>query len=101
MVVQVENTLDAAKGDHLVIGFNTVPLLKLTFMLYIFPILFLMAGAAAGQSAAVLLETDQSLTSLFTGLLCFAAAFAIIKKFNNKLAKKKENRPYLVRILKK
>ena len=99
MMVQVENSLDAAKGDHVVLGFNTVPLLKLTFMLYIFPILFLMAGAGAGQAAAPFLKLDQSLASILAGLLCFATAFAIIKKFNTRLAKKKEYRPYLVRIL--
>ncbi len=101
MTVQIDNTMNACIGDRVAIGFRTGPLLKLTFMLYVFPIILLMAGAALGQIAAPVLNTDQSLTSLFTGLLCFAMAFGIIRKLNNKLANQKKYMPFLIRIVHK
>lgn len=101
MIVQVENTIDACIGDRVVIGFRTAPLLQLTFMLYVFPIILLIAGAAAGQLAAPALQIDQSLTSLFSGLTCFAIAFVVIRKLNDKLAGKKRYMPFIIRILHK
>jgi len=99
MTVQVDNTLNAVTGDHVVLGFNTAPLLKITFLLYIFPILMLMAGAAAGEALAPLLELDSSLASILSGLLCFAGAFFIIRRINTNLSGKKEFSPHLIRRL--
>jgi len=101
MIVQVENTIDACIGDRVVIGFRTAPLLQLTFMLYVFPIILLIAGAAAGQFAAPALQTDPSLTSLFSGLACFAIAFVVIRKLNDKLAAEKKYMPFIIRIMHK
>ncbi|MFO7885174.1 MAG: SoxR reducing system RseC family protein [Desulfobacteraceae bacterium] len=101
MTVQVDNTLNASVGDHVILGIKTAPLLKLTFMLYIFPIILLTAGAAAGQIFAPALGLDPSLTSLGAGVAGFAAAFVLVRIANNRLAGKKEFSPYLVRILKR
>ncbi len=101
MTVEVDNTLNADIGDRVAIGFRTGPLLQLTFMLYVFPIILLIAGAALGQAVAPMLHTDQSLTSLFTGIACFAAAFLIIRRLNNKLASQKKYMPFLLRIVHK
>ena len=98
IIVQVENTLNASTGDSVILGFKTGPLLKLTFMLYIFPIIFLIVGAGIGQAIAPFLQIDQSLTSLLLGFVCFTLSFIIIKKMNNKLAVKKEYKPFLVKI---
>ncbi|MFO7750398.1 MAG: SoxR reducing system RseC family protein [Desulfobacteraceae bacterium] len=97
MTVQVDNTLNAVTGDQVVLGFNTGSLLKITFLLYIFPILMLMAGAAAGEALAPLMEIDSSLASILSGFLCFAGAFFIIRKINSSLSRKKEFSPHLVR----
>ncbi len=101
MIVKVDNTISACIGDRVAIGFRTGPLLQLTFMLYVFPIILLMAGAAIGQAAAPVFNTDQSLTSIFTGISCFAVAFIIIRKLNNKLASQKKYMPFLIRIVQK
>jgi sigma-E factor negative regulatory protein RseC len=101
MTVQVDNLINAGIGDRVAIGFRTGPLLKLTFMLYVFPIILLIIGAALGQAAAPILHTDQSLTSIFTGIGCFAVAFLIIRKLNDKLASQKKYMPFLLRIVQK
>jgi len=98
MIVQVSNTINAYEGDRVVIGFKTAPSLKLTFMLYIFPIILLIAGAATGQSLAPRFGTDPSITSLLGGLICFAVAFTIIRMTSNRLSKSQEFKPFLIRI---
>ena len=97
-IVQVSNTINACEGDRVVIGFKTAPLLKLTFMLYIFPIILLIAGAAIGQSLAPRFEADPSVASLLAGLTCFALSFAIIRRISNTLSNNKEFKPFLIRI---
>ncbi len=97
MFVQVDKTMDVTPGDRVVLGFETGPLLKLSFMLYVFPILWLIAGAALGQSAAPSMGTDPSLTSLGAGLGAFAISFVIVRITGNKLSSKNEYRPFLIR----
>ncbi len=98
MTIQLENSLNASIGDRVIVGFRTAPLLKVTFLLYIFPIILLIAGAAAGDALAVKLRTDPSITSLIAGLICFSIAFIVIRIINNAWAKKEEFQPYLMRL---
>ncbi len=99
MLIQVNNTINAKTGDRVVLGFQTAPLLKLSFMLYVFPIILMIIGAAAGQTAAPALETDPTLTSVLSGLASFGIAFGVIRLAGNRLAGKTEYRPFLIRIL--
>ncbi|MCD4742103.1 MAG: SoxR reducing system RseC family protein [Desulfobacteraceae bacterium] len=101
MHFEVRNILNAGKGDRVVVGVQTRPLLVLTFMLYVFPIFLLLIGAVAGKNLAFLLKTDQNLTSILFGFILFFIAVFIIKKINNNVAKNQKYRPFLVKILKK
>ncbi|SLM27527.1 Positive regulator of sigma E, RseC/MucC [Desulfamplus magnetovallimortis] len=101
MTIQLENTLNASIGDRVIVGFKTAPLLKITFLLYIFPVLMLIAGAATGDTLSAKINTDPSITSLLSGALCFAVSFGVIRLINNAWAKKKEFQPFLMRFTKK
>jgi sigma-E factor negative regulatory protein RseC len=101
MVVQVENTLNAKSGDRVVIGFGTAPMLKLSFVLYIFPVIFLIAGAVIGQTWAPAINMDESAASILAGLAGFALSFVVVRLFNNQFANKKEFKPFLVRFARK
>jgi sigma-E factor negative regulatory protein RseC len=98
MLVEVENTLRVRTGDRVIIGFQTAPLLKLSFLLYVFPVILLIAGALAGHTMAPGLGTEPSLTSLLAGLAGFCLAFAAIRVSGKSLALKQEYKPFLVRI---
>ncbi len=97
MTILLENSLNASIGDLVIVGFKTAPLLKITFLLYIFPIILLIAGAAAGEALSTAINTDPSLTSLISGFLCFAVSFVVIRIINNAWANKKEFQPFLMR----
>jgi sigma-E factor negative regulatory protein RseC len=100
MHFEVRNTLNAEKGDRVVVGIQTKSLLFLTFMLYVFPIFLLLIGALTGKNLALFLNTDQNLTSILLGFTLFFLAVFIIKKINNKVANNQRYKPFLVKIIK-
>ncbi|MBF0229292.1 MAG: SoxR reducing system RseC family protein [Desulfamplus sp.] len=99
MTIQVENSLNASKGDRVVVGFKTAPLLKIAFMLYIFPIILMIIGAVIGESSAIRLNIDKSIASMAGGFLFFVISFFIIRFINNLLAEKKDYQPFLMRLM--
>ena len=101
MEVQVINTAGAQVGDRVVISFKTASLFKLTFLLYIFPIIAMFAGALLGQTAAPILQFDVTTLSVVCALLFFLLAFGLVRLSGNRLAQKDEYRPKVVRILKR
>ena len=101
MEVQAVNTAGAQAGDRVLINFRTASLLKLSFLLYIFPILAMFAGALLGQTATPFLNFDATALSVVCALLFFLLAFGLIRLGGNRLARKDEYRPKVVRILKR
>ena len=97
MIVTVKNTLNVGKGDHVVIGLETKPILFLTFLLYVFPIILLTIGALIGNSLAPYLKMSPSLVSMISGFSFFGFSFYIIRKKNTSLSTKEAYKPFLVR----
>jgi sigma-E factor negative regulatory protein RseC len=71
MEVEAINTADARVGDRIVLNIRTASLLKATFLLYVFPILAMIAGAVLGQAVAVMRDADPSGLSALFGFLFF------------------------------
>ena len=101
MEVEALNLAGAKVGDQVVISFESSALLKISFLLYIFPILCLIAGALIGQWVASYWSSSGSASAVIFGILFFMLAFVIIKFRSNKLAKRDDYRPKIIRILKK
>jgi len=97
MIVTVNNTLNVKKGDHVLIGLKTGPIIFLTFLLYVFPIILLTIGALIGDSLAPSLQINPSLASMALGFSFFGLSFYFIRKKNNSFSKKEEYKPFLVR----
>jgi sigma-E factor negative regulatory protein RseC len=100
MEVEAINEAGAKVGDTVKIGFKSSSLLKLSFLIYIFPIICMIAGAVIGQKFALSLSYDESALSAVFGLLFFGIAFLFIRAKGNRLAEKQEYRPKITRILK-
>ena len=101
MEVQAVNTAGAQVGDRVLISFESASLFKLTFLLYIFPILAMFAGALLGQVAAPFLHFDATTLSVAGAFLFFLLAFGLVRVSGNRLAQKDEYRPKVFRILKR
>jgi len=99
MEVKAINEAGAKAGDRIVLLFETSSLLKATFLLYVFPILLLIIGAAIGQELAPHIDFNPSGLSALTGFSFFIVAVLIIKARANKMALKKEYRPKIIKIL--
>jgi len=97
MIVTVKNTINVVKGDHVVVGLESRPMLFLTFFLYVFPIISLTIGAIIGDAVAPSFQKDPSLISMVMGFVFFGLSFWVIRMKNNSLSKKKKFQPFLVR----
>ena len=99
MEVRAINEVGARVGDRIVLSFKTSSLLKASFLLYVFPILLLIVGAAIGQEMAPRFDFNPSGFSAIMGFSFFFVALLIIKTMADKLAKKNEYRPKVTKIL--
>ena len=97
--VKAINEAGAREGDRILLLFETSSLLKATFLLYVFPILLLIFGAVLGQAMALRLDFSPSGLSALTGFSFFFAAVLFVKVRANKMARKHEYRPKVIKIL--
>jgi len=100
MEVEAVNTIGAKVDDKVVIAFESANLLKASFLIYLFPVLCMIAGALFGQKLSLKYDLNESLFSAGTAFIFFAAAFLIVKTTGNRMAKKDAYRPRIVKILK-
>ena len=71
MEVKAINSAGASVGDRIVLSFETASLLKATFLIYVFPIILMIAGAVLGQVLAPLIEFSPSGLSVLLGFAFF------------------------------
>jgi sigma-E factor negative regulatory protein RseC len=100
MEVEAFNDAGAVVGDRIVLRVASGALLKVSFMLYVFPILLLILGAIVGQKLGPALQYDPSFFSLLLGGVCFLLAFILIRVRSSRMARKTEYHPRIVRVLK-
>jgi len=99
MEVEALNIVGAKQGDRIVLTFETSPLLKASFFLYVFPILCMVAGAITGMHIAPKLDLDPSGSSAVSGFLFFFIAAFIVKIKGNQMSAKAKYRPKITRII--
>jgi sigma-E factor negative regulatory protein RseC len=97
----VANTLNVHEGDRVLVGLQTGSLFFLTFVLYILPILFLIAGAFIGNAVASFLAVDKMLSSMAAAGFSFALSLFLLKRMNDTVAGKWKHRPVLVKSFRK
>ena len=100
MEVEAINRAGAKVGQKVVLSFDTSPLLKATFLLYVFPIIAMVAGAFIGQKMAVFLNFDASMLSALMGFSFLGLTLFFVRSRGNKLAQKDEYQPKVIRIIK-
>ena len=98
MEVKALNTANAKKGDLVVVGFSTSSFIKVTFLVYIFPIIALLTGAILGQSIAANMHWDESLTSVICGFAFMVLSIMIVRIISDRLAKDKRYIPVVERV---
>ncbi len=99
MEVNAINSVGAVVGDRIVLSIDTAPLLKATFLLYVFPILALMIGAFTGHELSARLQMDTTNAAVLSGLIFFVSAVLVMRHRANRLAAEDAYRPKIIRIL--
>jgi len=98
MEVEALNEAEARVGDRVLLEFGTGSLLKATFLLYVFPILLLLAGAFAGRAASPFLGWGETAGAATAGFLLFFAGLLLVRIQGNRMARRREYRPRIVRV---
>jgi len=99
MVVEVANDLGGGKGDHVELSVPSGAFLKLSLLVYIFPVVALMAGAFAGGVCAPFLHITPTLASVMGGFLVMGITFYSLKRFDRSLRARSKFRPRMTHIL--
>ncbi len=99
MIVEAYNPAGAKVGDRVVLSFETSSLLKALFLLYVFPIICMIAGAAAGHKFAMIYSYNDSMCSALAGFFFFFLALAAVRLRSDKLSEQGAYKPKIIRIL--
>jgi sigma-E factor negative regulatory protein RseC len=99
MLIEVENRLNAKEGDRVEVSVPEGTFIKLSLMVYIFPIAALMVGAFLGNFLSLQLNTDPSATAAITAALFLVASFLLLKAFEKKKDAVEKYSPRMTRIL--
>ncbi len=99
MIIQVENKLDAKKGDMVEVSVPEGTFIKLSLMVYMFPVAALMVGAFLGNFLSMALKTDPSVTAAVTGALFLVVSFLVLKAFDKKKRSGDRFYPRMTRIV--
>ena len=100
MEVEAINSAGAGVGDRIVLSIRTSSLLKATFLIYIFPILVMLAGAFGGHQLALGYGSkDPSALSALLAFLFLGIAVLFVKFLGKAMSLKKDYTPTIVRIV--
>jgi len=97
---EAKNPINAALGDTVILEFNSFKLVKLSFLLYVFPVIALIAGAFIGERFAPQLCMDKSLCSVIGAFALFGAAMGLIMLLERRARKTDTYKPVIVKIKK-
>jgi sigma-E factor negative regulatory protein RseC len=99
MLVEVKNLLNANVGDCVEISMPTRSLIKMGMLVYLFPVLVLIIGAAAGNACAGYLDMDSNLASIMGAALALGISFGVLKGIERSARNKREYQPTMTRLL--
>jgi sigma-E factor negative regulatory protein RseC len=99
METEAINTAGAKEGDRVLLKIATGSLLKISFVFYMIPVIFLIAGSIAGLKIGETYFSEPPLISLLFGALACTAAFIIVRLVSKHLGKNKSYIPEVVKII--
>ncbi len=99
MVVEVVNDFGGGKGDHVELSVPSGAFLKLSLLVYILPVVALIAGAFGGGAFARVLHVPLSLASVIGGFLVMGITFYALKRFDRSSRASRKFQPRMTRIL--
>ncbi|AEE96135.1 MAG: sigma-E factor negative regulatory protein RseC [Clostridiales bacterium] len=100
MILTVDNTINAKVGDEVQIELGSGRLLSATFIIYVIPLIALLAGVALGYWLAGALGAQSGdIYGAITGIALAALSFGLIKLFEPRIRKSGRYIPTIKRVI--
>lgn len=99
MIIEVANELGAVEGDRIEISIPSGSFLMVSFLVYLFPVAALIAGAIAGGAIARMLHINLTLAAIAGGCLAMGGTFYALKRLDRSTRARKQFRPRMTRVL--
>lgn len=99
ILVEVTNDLQARSGDHVELSMPEGAIMRLSMLVYLFPVIALLIGAFAGASLGEALQLNTSVSALVCGALAVVIVFLLLKKLERKPDFRKKYQAHITRIL--
>lgn len=99
LVVEVDNSIGAKKGDRVEVSMESVQVLKATMLAYLVPLIFLLVGTILTYYILDLIKFSGSIEVIsgVVGLICTGISYLLLRKNDDKF---KQSREYIPRITK-
>lgn len=93
------NTANGKEGDRVLIQIPSKSLWKISFILYMIPLIFLISGIIIGMKLAKNYSLEPELGALLFGVIGCILSLFLIKLFAKQVRKNKEYTPEVVKII--
>ena len=99
MEAEALNTASAQVGDRVILKLPSTLLVKVSFIFYMIPVIFLISGVILGMKMARNYSLEPELGAMIMGILGCTLAFLIIRLFAKKAQKNKAYVPEVIKII--
>ena len=99
MIVEINNDIHAKVGDYVELSVPEGTVIKLSLIVYLFPVIALMIGAFLGASIGASIHINNSLTAVIGGGLGMIIVFLVLKMYEKTERFKGRYRTRMTRIL--
>lgn len=101
MLLSIPNTLGGEVGDYAELDLSSKQLLKASVIMYVGPLIALLAGVVAGYLLGAKLDLNKELFAVILGLLFTGLSYLGIRVLEPRFKKGHNFSPQLVKIIKK
>ena len=99
MEAEALNTANGKEGDRVLVKIPSKSIWKISFILYMVPVIFLISGIFIGMKLANNFSLEPELGALILGVIGCIFSYFLIKLFAKQVRKNKEYTPEVVKII--
>ncbi len=101
METEAANTIGGRVGDRILLKISSKSLWKISFILYMIPVIFLVSGAIVGQKIGekYFPSLEPELCSLLSSILACALSYLIVRIFAKRVRGNRNYMPEIVKII--
>lgn len=101
LVVEVDNSIGAKKGNHVEVSMESVRVIKATLLAYLVPLIFLLVGTILTYYILDLIKFSgpTEVISGVVGLICTCISYLLLRKNDDKFKQSRQYIPKVTRII--